>query len=396
VEVKGLENKGLENVGGMVAGEQHSLAFVQSGSAPAPQLTLTSEPQALKIVWRFLPPASGEYHIRWISGEAGETAEEDRQEAEAMRQEAKADRERAAEIEGLTEAETKEKEELSKKATELEGRAKQLDEEANKIERAYQPSPDVYKGACSEASPCEYLTSAGRAGKGEIKAQTLKPEGYVVQVNVGLKVHFIHGLALAAEGAPVNTASPTIAGTAQQGQALSEHHGSWTNEPTSYAYQWKRCWPAKRKCTPIAGASAQEYVPTSEDVGHVLTVTEVASNAKGPSDPAVSSRTAVVLPPPPPPPANTSPPTITGSAQLGQTLTEVHGSWTNGPTGYSYQWLQCNALGEGCLAISGATSPTHVLVLGDVGHTIRVQETARNEGGSSSPATSAATSVVLP
>src|SRR5436190_18674750 len=46
------------------------------------------------------------------------------------------------------------------------------------------------------------------------------------------------------------------------------------------------------------------------------------------------------------PPVNVSPPSISGTAQQGQTLTEAHGSWTNGPTSYSYQWLQCNSLGE--------------------------------------------------
>jgi hypothetical protein len=373
-----MEVKGLEDVGGMVAGEQHSLAFLQSGPGPAPLLTLTSEPEALKIVWRFSAP-KGEYHIRWISAEAGETAEEYEQEAEA-------DRQRAAEVEGITEEERKHKEEL-------ETQAKELEEKAKKIKNKYEPSPDLYKGECSQASPCEYLTSEGRTGTGEIKAHKLKPEGYVVQVNEGAKVRFIHGLVLAAEGAPVNTASPTIAGTPQQGQPVVEQHGSWTNEPTSYEYQWRRCWPAYEKCTLIAGATAQTYVPTSEDVGHVLTVTEAASNAKGPSDPAVSSRSAVV--PPPPPPANTSPPTITGTAQQGQPLTEHHGAWANEPSSYAYRWLQCNALGEGCSAVLGATSSTYTPVMADVGHAIRVEETATNSGGSGA-AISAATAPVLP
>src|ERR1700738_4748632 len=51
-----------------------------------------------------------------------------------------------------------------------------------------------------------------------------------------------------------------------------------------------------------------------------------------------------------PAPVNTSLPTITGTAQQGQTLTEHHGSWTHEPTSYSYQWLQCDNLGGGCLA----------------------------------------------
>jgi Regulator of chromosome condensation (RCC1) repeat len=193
---------------------------------------------------------------------------------------------------------------------------------------------------------------------------------------------------------PVNTALPSISGSAHQGQTLTEVHGSWTNSPTSYAYQWLRCDSAGNNCSAIAGAEAQTYPLVSGDVGHAIRVTETASNAEA-SGTATSAATAEVLPSPP---SNTAPPTISGTAQQGQTLSESHGSWTNNPTSYVYQWLQCNALGEiqTCVAISGATSETYVPVLGDVGHTIRVQETASNAGGSSSAATSAATAVVLP
>src|SRR6202043_3629812 len=88
-------------------------------------------------------------------------------------------------------------------------------------------------------------------------------------------------------------------------------------------------------------------------------------------------------------------PTITGTAQQGQTLTEHHGVWTNEPTGFTYQWLQCDPTGANCVAIAGATAQTYVPVAGDVGHTIAVQETAANTGGSSAPASSSATAVVL-
>lgn len=83
-----------------------------------------------------------------------------------------------------------------------------------------------------------------------------------------------------------------------------------------------------------------------------------------------------------------------GTAQQGQTLTADSGSWSNGPTGYAYQWEDCDRSGAGCSQIGGATSRTYQLVLGDVGHTIRVLVTASNAGGNSSAAPSAATGVV--
>ena len=94
------------------------------------------------------------------------------------------------------------------------------------------------------------------------------------------------------------------------------------------------------------------------------------------------------------PPANVSPPTISGSAVQGETLTEVNGSWTNSPTSFSYQWEDCDSSGNNCSAIAGATSQTYTLSADDVGYTVTVQETASNDGGDSSPASSDATDVV--
>src|SRR5947209_7246015 len=193
--------------------------------------------------------------------------------------------------------------------------------------------------------------------------------------------------------APVSTAAPTITGTPQQGQTLTEHHGTWTNEPTGYTYQWLQCEALGNGCLPITGATSQTYVPVTGDVGRTIAVQETASNAGGAGAAATSTATAKVLSAPP---ANTAAPTITGTAQQGQTLTEHHGTWTNEPTGYGYQWLQCDSSGKNCVTISGAMSQTYVPGTGDVGHTIVVQETASNGGGSSGPASSSATPAVLP
>jgi len=191
---------------------------------------------------------------------------------------------------------------------------------------------------------------------------------------------------------PADITPPTISGTAQQGETLTEAHGSWTNEPTGYEYQWLRCDGTGKNCTAISGADEQSYELTAADVGHTIAVSETARNAAGPSSPATSVASAEVLPAVP---ANVSVPTVSGNARQGETLTEVHGSWTNDPSGYEYQWLQCNQLGSACLPISGATGQSYVLVAADVGHTLEVQETARNSGGASQPATSTATAPVL-
>src|SRR6202040_2167938 len=128
-----------------------------------------------------------------------------------------------------------------------------------------------------------------------------------------------------------------------------------------------------------------------------LRVEETASNAGGAGPPAASEPTAIVLPEGVVP-SNETPPTITGEARQGKLLTEAHGTWTNNPTSFTYQWLQCNSEGTlaSCTPISGATKQTYEPVAGDVEHKLRVQETATNAGGSGSPATSEPTAVVTP
>jgi polysaccharide biosynthesis protein PslG len=92
-------------------------------------------------------------------------------------------------------------------------------------------------------------------------------------------------------------------------------------------------------------------------------------------------------------PANTSPPTISGTAQSGSTLTASAGSWSGPTVSFGYQWLRCDSAGAACTAITGQTSPTHVIASGEVGATLRFLVTAQNKNGTTS-ATSAATAVV--
>lgn len=83
-------------------------------------------------------------------------------------------------------------------------------------------------------------------------------------------------------------------------------------------------------------------------------------------------------------PQSSSPPVISGNPVEGQTLTERHAGWSNSPTSYTIQWVRCDGYGSACQAIPGATAQTYTLAAADVGHAIRVEETAANAAGSSS------------
>jgi thermitase len=190
---------------------------------------------------------------------------------------------------------------------------------------------------------------------------------------------------------PLNKKPPEIVGEARQEVLLKAEHDEWSNSPTSFSYEWFRCEGAT--CSVISGATKSEYTPVEADVGKKLKVTEIAENAFGKSEPAESALTAEVLPQKP---VDKTLPTITGEATQGQTLKETHGEWTNHPTSYSVEWLQCEPLGNACLPISGASGETYKLTSGDVGHTIRVQEAASNKGGTGAPVMSEPTGEVAP
>ena len=79
---------------------------------------------------------------------------------------------------------------------------------------------------------------------------------------------------------PVNTALPTITGTAAVGSRVTATRGTWTQKPTTYTYGWSRC-DSDGACAGIVGATAKSYVVTTADVGHTLRVTVTAHNSAG-------------------------------------------------------------------------------------------------------------------
>ena len=92
-------------------------------------------------------------------------------------------------------------------------------------------------------------------------------------------------------------------------------------------------------------------------------------------------------------PSSSSPPTIGGTAQVGQTLTATSGSWSGTtPMTFVYQWRRCPSGGT-CSDIAGGTSQTYTAQTADVANSLRVQVTASN-GVGSGQATSAPTSTV--
>jgi hypothetical protein len=129
-----------------------------------------------------------------------------------------------------------------------------------------------------------------------------------------------------------DTTLPTITGHNTVGSTVTADAGSWSTSggiAPSYQYQWLRC-DTNNDCQEITGATGQEYQLTQADANNTLQVQIAASTSAGTTY-ANSTLFAVVLAP-----VNTSPPTITGAAAIGNTLTAQPGSWTESGTGLSY------------------------------------------------------------
>ena len=185
--------------------------------------------------------------------------------------------------------------------------------------------------------------------------------------------------------APVNKTEPKISGHAVQGETLTTTTGTWRNNPTSFAFQWRRCPPNgghfdASNCTPIPGATTSSYTVRSPDVGRTIRVRVTATNADGSGTVASNPTDVVALATAP---KNTMSPTITGTPQEGKTLVGNRGTWTGNVTNYNDFWVRCDKNGDNCSNISGATDKNgYLLTSADVGNTLRFKVEATNKNGS--------------
>src|SRR5581483_6274455 len=196
--------------------------------------------------------------------------------------------------------------------------------------------------------------------------------------------------------APSNTVAPTISGTAQDGQTLTvASNGTWTSPDTlSYSYQWQRSSDGGSTWSNVSGATTSTYALTSADVAKKLRVVVTATDQESQTGTANSSATASVANPAAP--SNTVAPTISGTAQDGQTLTVAsNGTWTSPDTlSYSYQWQRSSDGGSTWANVSAATGSTYALTSADVGKKLRVVVTATDQESQTGTANSSASASV--
>ena len=198
------------------------------------------------------------------------------------------------------------------------------------------------------------------------------------------------------------TGAPTISGTAQVGETLTADTSGIADSDglasVSYSYQWIR--NDGTSDSDITDATGSSYTLVDADEGNTtkvkVTFTDDADNDETLTSTATSSVAAR------PNSEAAGAPTISGTAQVGETLTADTSGITDSDgltsVSYSYQWISNDGTSD--TEITGATDSTYTLVAADEGKTIKVRvsftDDADNDEGLISTATDEVAAAPLP
>ena len=186
------------------------------------------------------------------------------------------------------------------------------------------------------------------------------------------------------------TGVPTISGTAQVGETLTADTSGIEDtdglDNADFTYQWLA------DDTAIADATGSTYTLADTDEGKTVKVRVSFTDDAGNDETLTSEATAAVAAAPTPNSPATGAPTISGTAQVGETLTANTSGVadTDGLSNvqYEYQWLADDA------EIAGATSLTYTLTDGDEGKAVKVRVSFTDDAGNEESLTSGATDAV--
>ena len=181
---------------------------------------------------------------------------------------------------------------------------------------------------------------------------------------------------------PANTAPtglPAISGTWRVGETLTASIDEIADadglENATFAHQWVS--NDGTSDTDIEGATDSTYELVAADEGKNIKVRVTFTDDGGTEETLVSEATDAVNMAP------TGLPAISGTAQVGETLTasadEIADADGLENATFAYQWLSNN--GETDTDIEGATDSTYTLAAADAGRTIKVRVTFTDDGG---------------
>ena len=228
----------------------------------------------------------------------------------------------------------------------------------------------------TETQDCEQPNSVCTAEGGRLTTNLLR---------------LVPGPASVAENSPA-TGSPTISGTVQVGEALTADTSGISDsdglDNVTFGYQWVAGG------TDISGATGSTYTLTSGEEGQTIQVRVSFTDDAGNQESLTSVVTGAVAARP-----NSvagGAPTISGTAQVGETLTADTSGMSDADglinATFSYQWMRND--GSADSAIQGAISSSYTLDDDDEGNTVKVRVSFTDDASNEESLTSAGTSEV--
>ena len=196
---------------------------------------------------------------------------------------------------------------------------------------------------------------------------------------------------------PTNVAAtgvPTISGTVETGETLTADVSGISDDNgldrVRFHYQWIRSDGTTD--TDISGATDASHTLTDSDSGNAMKVRVSFTDRQGFAETLTSAATVVVPEPTPQNSPASGQPTISGTAQAGETLTGNTSGIADEDgldnVSFSYQWMADDA------DIAGATGASYTLTDSDQGKTIKVRVSFTDDAGNQEKLTSAATVAV--
>ena len=187
------------------------------------------------------------------------------------------------------------------------------------------------------------------------------------------------------------TGAPTISGTAQVGETLEADTSGIADADGLSSVQYEYQWLADD--SEIAGATNATYTLVAADEDKAIKVEVSFTDDTGNGETLTSAATDAVAAAPTPNSPATGAPTITGTAQVGQTLTADTSGIADADglanATFSYQWLADDT------DIAGATGLTYTLTDSEESKAITVRVSFTDDADNEETLTSAATDAVV-
>ncbi|OUE26834.1 Cna protein B-type domain protein [Clavibacter michiganensis] len=256
---------------------------------------------------------------------------------------------------------------------------------------AWTPQPDSFTlawkrngVAIAGATGSAYTLVAADLGRRITVAATAVKAGYASLAKTSAATATV--LAAPAPTAFAVAPKPTIVGTPTVGAPLTAAPGAWSPAPTAFAYRWLVNGVA------VAGETGTTFTPRAVDARKRITVTVTATRDGSATTARTSVASAVVLAAPVVKPATFTripAPTVSGTAQVGATLTASPGAWAPAPSAFAYRWWANG------VAIAGETSAAYTVRAADLRKRITVTVTGSLAGYTTAAKTSVATAAVV-